>query len=108
MTMRKTILFTAAFFAAAAALPAQAETSARSQAVSTAGLDLGTPAGQARFQRRLAAAIETVCGSYAGTSAAEQQEIGRCRRDARAGVETQLAARDARHGRPILVAAATR
>ena len=106
--MRKTILFTAAFLAASFALRAQAETPARSQSVSTAGLDLGSADGRARFQRRIAAALETVCGSYAGASAAEQDEIGRCRRAAWSGVETQLAARDARRDRTILVAAATR
>jgi UrcA family protein len=109
MTMRTTILITAALFAAGSfAMPAQARTAARSQSVSTAGLDLGTAAGRASFQRRVAAAVETVCGSYAGTSAAEQDEIGRCRRVAWLGVETQLAARDARRDRTILVAAATR
>jgi len=106
--MRNTILFTAAFAAAIPALPAQAETRARSQTVSTAGLDLGTPAGRGRFQRRVAAAMERVCGSYAGTSTAEQDEIGRCRRAASAGVETQLAARDARRGGTVQVAASTR
>jgi UrcA family protein len=109
MTMRNTILIAAALAAAAAfALPAQAQTAPRSQSVSTAGLDLGTAAGRAGFQRRVAAAVETVCGSYAGTSAAEQDEIGRCRRVAWSGVETQLAARDARRDRTIQVAAATR
>jgi UrcA family protein len=105
MTMRNTIPILAAFFAASAALPAYAQTAVRSQAVSIAGLDLGTADGRARFQRRLAAAIETVCGSYAGTSDIEQREIGRCRRAAQAGVDTQLAAREARHGGASLAAA---
>ena len=106
--MRNTILITAALFAAAAALPAQAETPARSQSVSTAGLDLGTANGRARFQRRVAGALEIVCGSYAGASAVEQDEIGRCRRAAWTGVETQLARRDARRDRTIQVAAVNR
>jgi UrcA family protein len=106
--MRKTILLTAAFLAASSGLPAQAQTAGRSQSVSTAGLDLGTADGRARFQRRVAAAVETVCGSYVGTSAGEQDEIGRCRRAAWSGVDTQLAARDARRDRTIRVAAANR
>lgn len=106
--MRNLIRFTAAFAAAIAAVPAQAETPARSQAVSTAGLDLGTAQGRARLQRRVAAAVEIVCGSYAGSSSAEQDEIGNCRRAALAGVETQLAARDARRGGAVQVAASSR
>lgn len=105
--MRTTILFTAALLAASFTLPAQAQT-ATSQSVSSAGLDLGTAYGRARFQRRLAGAVEDVCGSYAATSEDEQRAIGRCRRAAWAGVLTQLAAREARRGRTVQVAAATR
>ena len=101
--MRNTILFIAAFAAAASALPAQAQT-ARSQAVSTAGLDLGTAVGRTRFQRRVASAIETVCGSYAGASASEQNEIDRCRRGAWSSVETQLASQQARRSGAVQVA----
>lgn len=105
--MRKTILFTAVL-AAAAALPAQAQTAALSQSISTADLDLGTAAGRNRFQHRVGAAIEAVCGSYAGASAAEQDMIGRCRRVARASVETQLASRETRRAQTIQIAASTR
>ena len=106
--MRKTILTAAAFLTGLSAAPAPAQTAVRSQAVSTVGLDLASPAGRARFQRRLAGAIEAVCGSYAGASDVEMHEIGRCRRAALADVDMQLAARDARRGRAIHVAAATR
>ena len=106
--MRNTILITAAFAAAALAMPAHAQTVVRSQSVSTAGLDLGTAAGRAGFQRQLAAAVETVCGSYAGASDTEQRDIARCRRAAWAGVETQLAVRAARRDRAVEVAAANR
>ena len=102
--MRNTIILIAAFAAAASALPAQAQSTARSQSVSTAGLDLGTPAGRGRFQRRVAAAIETVCGSYAGASASEQGEIDRCRRSAWSSVETQLASQQARRNGAVRVA----
>ena len=106
--MRNTILITAIAAAAAVAMPAQAQTVTRSRPVSTADLDLGTAAGRASFQRLVAAAVETVCGSYAGASDTEQRDSGRCRRAAWAGVETQLAARAARRERAVLVAAATR
>lgn len=106
--MRNLILFIAAFAAASSALPAQAQSAARSQSVSTAGLDLGTPAGRGRFQRRVAAAIETVCGSYAGASASEQIEIDRCRRSAWSGVEVQLANQQARGRGAVQVAGSTR
>ena len=106
--MRNFILFIAAFAAASSALPAHAQSASRSQSVSTAGLDLGTPAGRSRFQRRVASAIENVCGSYAGASADEQTEIDRCRRSAWSSVEVQLAAQQARRSGAIRVAASTR
>ena len=102
--MRNNILLIAAFAAASSALPAQAQSAGRSQSVSTAGLDLDTPAGRGRFQRRVASAIETVCGSYAGASAAEQIEIDRCRRGAWSSVELQLASQQARRTGAVQVA----
>ena len=102
--MRNITLFIAALAAASSALPAQAQTAPRSQAVSTAGLDLGTAAGRTRFQRRVASAIETVCGSYAGASASEQNEIDRCRRSAWSSVETQLASQQARRSGAVQIA----
>ena len=102
--MRNTIILIAAFAAASSALPAQAQSAPRSQSVSTAGLDLGTPAGRGRFQRRVASAIESVCGSYAGASATEQNEIDRCRRGAWSSVETQLASQQARRTGAVQVA----
>lgn len=106
--MRNTILFTTAFLASLSAIPARAQTPVRSETVTASGLDLQTQAGRARFQRRLAAAIETVCGSYAGASDVEQRAIGRCRSAARDGIETQLAARETRANRTSLVTASTR
>lgn len=95
--MRKTILILAAA-SAVTAIPASAQ--APHQAVSLAGLDLSTPAGRARFERRIAGALETVCGSYAGAAAYEIPEIDRCRAEARSGIETRIAALRSR-GAPI-------
>jgi UrcA family protein len=100
MTMRKTILF-AALLAAISAMPASAQAQA-SRAVGYAGLDLATPAGRAALNRRIAAAVEAVCGSYAGAPSDEVREIDRCRAAARAGIETQLAALQSRNARITL------
>jgi UrcA family protein len=101
MTMRKTILFTAALFATISAMPAAAQAPA-GHAVSYQGLDLSTRAGRATLNRRIAAAVETVCGSYAGASSYETSEIDRCRAAARTGIETQLAALQSRNTRIAL------
>ena len=99
--MRNTILITATLFTAGFAIPASAQRPV-TQAVSHAGLDLGTPAGRAALNRRLASAIEAVCGSYAGASAYETGEIDRCRAAARTSIETQLAALQSRQTRIAL------
>ena len=91
MTMRKAILVTTAAFAALSAMPASAQVQA-GRAVSYQGLDLGSRAGRAVLNRRIAAAVESVCGSYAGASSDETHEIDQCRAAARSGIETQLAA----------------
>jgi UrcA family protein len=98
--MRTSILIIAALTALSAS-PVLAQQSAR-QEIRTADLDLDSPAGLARFERRVAAALETVCGSYASASAQESAEIDRCRAAARARVNTRLAALRSR-GRPQLV-----
>lgn len=99
--MRKAILLTAASFAALSAMPVQAQAQA-SRAVGYRGLDLGSRAGRAVLNRRIAAAVETVCGSYAGASSDETREIDRCRAAARSGIETQLAALRLRNPRIAL------
>ena len=96
--MRQTIPFTAALLAAISAMPAMAQAPA-SRTVSYDGLDLATPAGRGALNRRIAAAVETVCGSYAGASSYEAREIDGCRAAARTGIETQLAALQSRNAR---------
>jgi UrcA family protein len=91
MTMRKTILITAAALSAVA-LPALAHAAPGSRPVTYADLDLATHAGRARMNHRIAVAVEAVCGSYAGAPSFETREIDRCRAAARTGIETQLAA----------------
>ena len=98
--MLKMILVIAAL-SVSAAVPALAQTSAR-RTVSYADLDLTTPAGRARLDRRVNAALETACGSYAGALDYEVHEIDRCRAEARAGIETRLAGLRSRNGRIAL------
>jgi UrcA family protein len=94
MIMRKTILFTAA--ALSAAMPALAKGGGTSRAVAYADLDLNSRSGRAQMARRIAVAVEAVCGSYAGAPNDEAIAIDRCRAAARTGIETQLAALRAR------------
>lgn len=77
--------------APAAARTATAPNGDRIRAVPHADLDLATPGGQATLNRRVARALESVCGSYADRSVEEQDRITRCRRDANARIAPHLA-----------------
>ena len=73
--------------------PALAQDSAKSVKVRTADLDLSSNQGRAKLNRRIAAAVESVCGSYASASSYEERDIARCRAKAGDQVTTQVAAR---------------
>ncbi|NIJ65273.1 UrcA family protein [Sphingomonas leidyi] len=76
------------------AVPALAEgRPERSATVRHADLDLNSAAGRAALDRRLAAATEQVCGSYAGADQDEAGRIQRCRATVERDVGRQLAAR---------------
>jgi len=60
------------------------------RAVRHADLDLDTRSGRAKLNRRIALALESVCGSYANRSIDEQDEVTRCRREANARLAPQL------------------
>lgn len=66
-------------------------------------LDLSTAAGVRVLHHRIAAALESVCGSYAGTdtiaAASENDEITKCRAATRAQVDQRLAAILSAHAR---------
>lgn len=91
--------FIASFAAAAALLAAgpalAADPDARMVKVSHADLDLSSAQGRAALERRVAAAKEAVCGSYAGASIGEQDAISRCRAKAQHQITAQLQARRA-------------
>jgi UrcA family protein len=105
--MRTVIILIATLALIAAAAPAAARDSdrpgesTRVETVAYGDLDLTNASDVARLRRRVAAATETVCGSYAQSSDAEAYEITRCRREVKTRVDQQLArlinARDARY-----------
>lgn len=92
--MNRIIASIAAAVTLAAAAPAAADQqTGRSATVSYADLDLGDAGDRAILNRRIAAATERVCGSYAGVSSEEAIAIDRCRAEARRTVARQLAER---------------
>lgn len=99
--MRNIILGAFAALVAAAAVPATAAEPA-SRTISYADLDLATAHGRATLDRRIAAAVEALCGSYAGAPGWAVPEIDRCRAAARTSAETQLAALARRGGRIVI------
>lgn len=75
---------------ALAATPLHAEP--RSTVVTVTLAELSTPDGTARFHKRVAAAIEEACGSYATIEAYQVPQLDECRREARSNIETRVAA----------------
>lgn len=87
----KTILVSiAALSTVLAGAPALAQT--QTVNVRLSDLDLSTNAGRAMLDRRIAAAKEAVCGSYAGVQDAEAHRIDRCRAQVSSSIAPQLAA----------------
>jgi UrcA family protein len=83
-----------AVIASAFAVPAQAQDlGVKTAVIRHADIDFSSRADRARFDRRIAIATETVCGSYAGASADEAVAIKRCRTAAYRQVTAQLGAR---------------
>jgi UrcA family protein len=64
----------------------------RTATVTVSPAELATPAGTARFHKRIAAAIEQVCGSYATIESYQVPQLDDCRRSAWKSVETRLVA----------------
>lgn len=91
--MTRLILSLAAAATVFTALPALAQDRpAKTATVRVADLDLASPAGARRLGRRVAAATEAVCGSYAGARDGEEDRIAACRADVAHQVAPQLAA----------------
>ena len=94
MTMFKRTAFAAAIaLTTAPAFAASPETGA--SPVRYADLDLATARGAKILHHRIAAALEAVCGSYAGTNTSagddEAREITRCRAGAQAQADRLVA-----------------
>jgi UrcA family protein len=107
MTMTKYAL-AAALAASFPAAPAVAFDPPARQAVSYADLDLSRPADVARLRRRIASALENVCGSYATSQSWDEHEIARCRAAARPRADAQLARLTSRAVRVAEAGAGTR
>lgn len=92
--------FIASFATAAALLAAgpafATDPDGHTAKVRYADLDLSSAQGRATLDRRIAAATEQVCGSYAGAINNEERDIAHCRADAGRKIATQVAALRAR------------
>lgn len=90
--MHKILAVAAALGLALPAAPALAEY--QSIAVSYGDLDLASPQGQKRLDRRIESAARKVCGYYGRTNAStlESTKARACYKQARAGALTQFAA----------------
>jgi UrcA family protein len=88
----KTLLSLAALAAAFTSLPASAQSAApASVAVSTADLDLHSPAGIAALDRRIQVAIRTLCGEASDVDVHGKNAVGRCRAETLATIAPQRA-----------------
>jgi UrcA family protein len=91
--MIRTFATTAAAFATFAGFAATAHAATQDRAqVRFTDLDLSSPEGQAKLDKRIAVAARTVC-SNAYTGSRVKKADGECMARARASIEQQLAAR---------------
>jgi UrcA family protein len=74
-----------------AAIPAAALANPRSATVTVTAADMSTPAARARLDRRIGAAIEQACGSYAAIESGQVPEMDSCWAAAKAEVSRRLA-----------------
>lgn len=93
MTRLKTFALALAAIGLAAPAPVSAaENPGRSVRIDYSDLDLGKEKDVRKLERRVARALERVCGSYAmAQEMADIKRIDKCRAEARQGVEPQIA-----------------
>lgn len=72
-------------------LPAAAMAEPRTATVTVTAADMASPAARARLDRRIGAAIEQVCGSYAAIESSQVPEMDACWSSAKAEVQQRLA-----------------
>ncbi|MFL6764902.1 MAG: UrcA family protein [Sphingomicrobium sp.] len=74
-----------------AVIPAAASADPRVATVTVTAADMASPAARARLNRRIGAAIEQVCGSYATIESSQVPEMDACWTSAKAEVAQRLA-----------------
>jgi len=95
----KSLLITVALgLAFAASSPASAQLTARTAAVSTAGLDLATAKGQRTLELRLLHTASALCGTPSAADARGRIKYEECRTEARATAADQVRVLAARAG----------
>jgi UrcA family protein len=73
------------------AIPTAAFADSRTATVTVTTADMATPAARARLDRRIGAAIEEVCGSYAAIESSQVPEMDECWKAAKSEVRQRLA-----------------
>ena len=73
------------------AIPAAALADPRTATVTVTAVDMASPAARARLDRRIGAAIEQVCGSYATIESSQVPEMDACWTSAKAETAQRLA-----------------
>lgn len=101
----KTLIPFAALAAVLPLVPATAETPARMQVVRFSHLEIASPTGRAKLDRRIHRAAATVCGTASDFDLAGQNEARRCRTAAVASANRALAQTIAARRSTLTVAA---
>jgi len=78
------------------AVPATAIADPRIATVTVTSADMATPAARARLDRRIGAAIEEVCGSYAAIESSQVPEMDACWAAAKRQVQQRIASLNGR------------
>lgn len=95
-TLPRLVVAAAALVAAA---PVFAQSEVPSMAVSYAGLDLSTPEGRAKFERKIARATKRVCALQSNRELATMMRERRCIAESRKRSGTQVATLFEKHDR---------
>ena len=78
------------------AVPAAASADPRTATITITSADMATPTARARLDRRIGAAIEDVCGSYAAIESSQVPEKDACWAAAKRQVQQRMASLNGR------------
>ena len=78
------------------AVPAVASADPRTATITVTSADMATPAARAKLDRRIGAAIEEVCGSYAAIESSQLPEMDACWAAAKRQVQQRMASLNGR------------